>query len=343
MFVIALVAGAIVIIVTFIFNLFIKDRYGGVLNDQLSFLTNSIDKVMSLKELKEPKVSLVMERAHDKKYNKYKTSEYSLWKLDTSLTAINALLVSIVPIILIYISTKLIFKAQLSVGSMIMFVSIFRSFMNPLESISHMLTKLPMARKNIKMISYVLELEPEIIIENQSKVDSISEIELIDISFGYDRTLFKIENYKFDRNMHISGKNGSGKSSLLNLISFRYKSKGNILVNGLDSKILNQQDLRSKVFLATPTTYMHTGSIYEYITLGDKVAMEIFNANIVNYRLHSLLSDMDLTFEQQITQNGHNLSSGQRQMIILLRLFAFGYDLILLDEATENLDVKKIK
>ncbi len=343
LFLIASVAGATIIITTFIFNLFIKQKYGGVLNTQLDFLTHSIDQVMSLKELKEPIVAKTQERHHLRKYNNYKSSEYSLWKLDIGLSSLNGLLVSIAPILLVFISTKLIFTNSLSVGSMIMFVSIFRSFINPLESVSHMFTKIPMAKKNIKMISYVLELDAEQEEENKKQLIKIEELEMNNISFGYDRTLFKIKKYKFDRNIHISGKNGSGKSSLLNLISFRYEPIGELKVNKLDSKVFNKKDLRSKVFLATPSTYIHTTSIYEYITLGDKVAMEVFNANMVNYNLHSLLNDMGLSFQQEMVQNGMNLSSGQRQMIILLRLFAFGYDLILLDEATENIDAKKVK
>ena len=206
-----------------------------------------------------------------------------------------------------------------------------------------MIAKLPLAKKNLKLISYVLSLESYEKPENKKKLIKMVEIHLKNISFGYDRELFKIKDYIVDRNIHISGVNGSGKSSFLNLISGRYDFIGNMDINKLDYKNYDIRAIRSKVFMASPTTYMSSGSIYEYITLGNKDAIEIFNSNIEAYNLHKLFNDIGISFDQQISQNGQNLSSGQRQLIILMRLFAFGYDLVILDEAMENIDTKKVK
>ena len=343
MFAIAAAGGFAIVLVTGLFNLFIKEKYGQVLEDQLGFLTSSIDGVMSFKELREPIVGESFRLDQEKKYEKYKTSEYSLWKIDSTMSVINHLLSVLIPILLIYLSTNLIFDSKISVGSMVMFVSIFHSFVSPLESITHMIAKLPLAKKNLKLISYVLELESNKKVKNKKKLIKIVEIHLKDISFGYDRELFKIKDYTLDRNIHISGVNGSGKSSFLNLISGRYDFNGDMKINELDYKSYDINSIRSKVFMASPSTYMSSGSIYEYITLGNKDAIETFNSNIERYNLHKLFDDIGITFEQQLTQNGQNLSSGQRQLIILMRLFAFGYDIVILDEAMENIDSKKVK
>ncbi|WKX02784.1 Mbov_0121 family peptidase domain-containing ABC transporter [Candidatus Mycoplasma mahonii] len=343
MLLIIMVTGFFLMINTFILNLFIKDKYESILNKQLKFLTSSIDNIMSLDELKEPAISHYFKMNHTNDYFQYKKSEYSLWKIDTFLSAINQLIVSIIPIILIYIGTTYIFDDKLSVGSMIMFVSVFHSFINPLESLTHMLAKVPLAQKNLKLISYILGLDEEVVVTNGMDLFDLRAITLADIRFGYDRNILKINNFKIDNNLHITGKNGSGKSSFLNLISTRYRSGGTLTFNDIHKNQYHLEKLRSKIFLASPNTYLPATSIYEYITLGDKKATDIFNANIINYRLHSLMSDIGLTFEQQIIQNGINLSSGQRQLVILLRLFAFGYELILLDEALENVDNKKVQ
>ena len=343
MFAIAAAGGFTIVISTLIFNLFIKDKYSSVLEKQLDFLTLSIDSVMSFKELKEPVVAEANRLSHEKKYYGYKTSEYSLWKMDTAMNVLNNLLNMIMPILLIYISTTLVFDNKITVGSMVMFISLFHSFISPLESIAHMFTKLPLAKKNLKMISYVLSLEIKEHPKNKMKLKRIEEISLKNISFGYDRKLFDIKEYQFDRNIHLSGKNGSGKSSLMNIISGRYKFDGEMKVNSIDINTYSEDMFRERIFSASPTSYMQSGSIYEYITLGNKEAMEIFNSNMVAYNLHSLFDEIGLSFEQQIIQNGDSLSSGQRQLVILMRLFAFGYDVILLDEAMENIDSEKVK
>ena len=78
MFAIAAAGGFAIVLVTGLFNLFIKEKYGQVLEDQLRFLTSSIDGVMSFKELREPVVGESFRLDQEKKYEKYKTSEYSL-------------------------------------------------------------------------------------------------------------------------------------------------------------------------------------------------------------------------------------------------------------------------
>ena len=88
---------------------------------------------------------------------------------------------------------------------------------------------------------------------------------------------------------------------------------------------------------------MPNTNVLEWITLGDKDAIKTFLSNVSKYNLVSLLEKASISLESPLRNNASNISSGQKQIINILRLFAFKYELIILDEAFENVDRKNIK
>ena len=116
--------------------------------------------------------------------------------------------------------------------------------------------------------------------------------------------------------------------------------QGNIFINNEDDlKIINLNDFRQKIYINSNNIYFPNLTIVEFITLKNEKALNTLKNNIEKYNLIELLTYFNLFFDTKIEDGGMNLSSGQRQLINLLQLFCFSYDLILLDEAFENISI----
>ncbi len=327
---------------TIIFQLFIKEKYEPLLKCQMDYFANSIDNIMSLYELKEPKINDFLTTSHNDAYRTFKTKEFSIWTIATWQTLVSELIAMLTPIALTWISIKYVMHQELTIGSMMMFLAVFNSFINPVEQLCSLALSLPRERKHMNLLSYILNLKAEPKNEKGICIKKIKSIEFSLFEFGYDKPMFTIPFYKIKKNIHISGPNGSGKSTLLHIIASKYSGNGNIKYNDLDKDFINISNLRDQIYITHPMSYFPNTSIYEFITLNNQKAMKLFNENIVNFNLNKLMKQLGITFEQLIINNGENLSSGQKQLISILRLFAFKYSLVIIDEGVENIDKEKV-
>ena len=342
LFGLAFASGAFLALVTFIFNLFVKNKYDLILNSQLAYMVSSIDKIMSLEEIKNASYFHFLDQKHKFNYLKYKKTSFSIWKIRTFQNIVSELFNVIFPLVLTYFSVKYIFNNRFSIGSMVMFISIYSYFIGSLESITYFWMSYDLSKKNLKLLTFITNLEDEKTNFQGAKLVRIMNLKLQNFTFGYDQTILNIKDFQITENLHITGENGKGKSTLINVLGTLYFGKGKFLVNDLDLKNIDIERLRENIFLTKAKTYMPTTSIYEYITNNQQESREIFNQNIINYNLNKLMEDLNISFEMEISNNGANLSSGQRQMVNIMKLFAKKYQLILIDEGLENIDLKKV-
>ena len=201
----------------------------------------------------------------------------------------------------------------------------------------------------INRLSYVLFIENENTINRTSEIDKIKIIDFKDVSFAYtNKNLFNNKTINITDSTKIIGPNGSGKSTLLKLIYGLYDNyDGKILINGLELKDINLDKYREKIFFNVNNIYFPNEFIVDFITCKNEKALNNLKHNINKFHLTELLNYFNLSWTYKIEDGGVFLSSGQRQIINLLKLFCFDYDLILFDEAFENIssdvfpDIKK--
>lgn len=240
----------------------------------------------------------------------------------------------------------MIFDNKLTIGSMLLFLSVFHFFITPLLSLCDFGVKLNQNIKNLQLISYTINLPMEEINPNGLKLNELKSISLENVVFGYDQPLINIPSFSINSNIHIQSPNGTGKSTLLNILSGRLQTQGKVKYNTFEKEFYSLNHLRDQIFFSSPNTYLPSISLIEYITLNNQDALNRFQNNAKKYKLLDILQSLNLSLETRIENNGENLSSGQKQLVILLSLFAYQYKLIILDEALENLDdgiVKKLK
>ena len=341
------------LLVYFIFSLFLKikinKRYPKIIqnniflmeNNMEIFLNNIYSKNSFYKTQKLEEISNAIKNI--------KKDNFSFWNIINFKNIFTKLIFAIQQFIVIYIATKLIIVGTFSLGNLLLFNSIVLFLNSPIENLIELIVNWKISRMQINRLSYVLFIENENTINRTSEIDKIKIIDFKDVSFAYtNKNLFNNKTINITDSTKIIGPNGSGKSTLLKLIYGLYDNyDGKILINGLELKDINLDKYREKIFFNVNNIYFPNEFIVDFITCKNEKALNNLKHNINKFKLTELLNYFNLSWTYKIEDGGVFLSSGQRQIINLLKLFCFDYDLILFDEAFENIssdvfpDIKK--
>ncbi|MDW2926504.1 cysteine peptidase family C39 domain-containing protein [Mesomycoplasma ovipneumoniae] len=334
--------GIIYLFISIIVRKSISKNHQFLMEDQLNSLTSTNDMIFSLENLKRDDVYKNLKHQFDEKYYRYKKTEFNIWKKESYLSSFNNFLFSIAPILIVVISSFWIFDKKLSIGELLLFLSFFSFFINPLSSFVNIVTNLPIFLKEFELLNFVLNIEKETTGKYHQK---ISDIKLKDLSVSYykNKTLFYIEKIQIKENLHIIGKNGSGKSTFLRLLNQEIVYNGDFLINNLDLKYYDQNELRKRICYIKSQNYFPNISVLSFITNENPEKIQNLINNFQRFDIQEMLYEWQISLDSKFINNGSNFSSGQKQIIALLQLLTKDFDLILLDEAFENIDEKNFE
>ncbi|WP_341492195.1 Mbov_0121 family peptidase domain-containing ABC transporter [Mesomycoplasma ovipneumoniae] len=334
--------GIIYLFISIIVRKSISKNHQFLMEDQLNSLTSTNDMIFSLENLKRDDVYKNLKHQFDEKYYRYKKTEFNIWKKESYLSSFNNFLFSIAPILIVVISSFWIFDKKLSIGELLLFLSFFSFFINPLSSFVNIVTSLPIFLKEFELLNFVLNIEKETTGKYHQK---ISDIKLKDLSVSYykNKTLFYIEKMQIKENLHIIGKNGSGKSTFLRLLNQEIVYNGDFLINNLDLKYYDQNELRKRICYIKSQNYFPNISVLSFITNENPEKIQNLINNFQRFDIQEMLYEWQISLDSKFVNNGSNFSSGQKQIIAILQLLTKDFDLILLDEAFENIDEKNFE
>ena len=327
-------------IIIFYFKKNLHNKYPKLINNQIEitnknfeiFLNNIYSKNPEYQTLSINKVNDLLNAQKELNLSVLNTTNWN----KTTITFLNVL----EQILIMYIGINFFFSKNLSIGNLLLFNSLIMYIDLPIESLTNFLLNFKIMKQNIIRFEFIVFLSEEN--KNERCIQKISTIKINNLSFNYDdRKIFDNISLYLDQNIIIEGKNGVGKSTFLKLLYGLYDEyQGNIFINNEDDlKIINLNDFRQKIYINSNNIYFPNLTIIEFITLKNEKALNTLKHNIEKYNLIELLTYFNLFFDTKIEDGGMNLSSGQRQLINLLQLFCFSYDLILLDEAFENISI----
>lgn len=229
-------------------------------------------------------------------------------------------------------------KQQMTLGTVMLVYLLLSYMINPLMKMSVFIAM----HDELQIIfERYKEMLPEKR-ERKKKIKKIKSIELkhVSFSYGYTRPLFDHFQLKIERSLFIQGKTGSGKSTLLKLIMNQLQpTKGEIVINGIN---LQELDLNSyyshiKYLNKTPVFYkesLRTNIIFDRLFLEDKM-IELLHY----FMLDDLVNGLDLKLDEQ----GGFLSSGQGQLVMIIRALLSEPDVLILDEAFSNIDQERLQ
>lgn len=258
------------------------------------------------------------------------------------------LLSSSAQLIVLLFGIYLISTGQFSLGLLVSYISYCTNFYNPLRQLAALWTSFQVAMASWDRISQILLLETDLKqIEGVETSKSDTLLEFKDVHFSYDdsKEILHHVNLKFEKGKTYAliGPTGGGKTTTASLIARLYDAtKGTVFLNGKDIRSLSAETRTQKIGFILQEPFLFTGNVRENILYGnsqykdasdDELKQIIQDAN-----LDALLAIFDEGLNTQIISGSDSISLGQKQLIAFMRAVLRNPDLLILDEATANID-----
>lgn len=250
--------------------------------------------------------------------------------------------------IVLWFGSRNVFDEIISVGTLYIFSNYIRSFFDPIQELAEQFSTLQSSIASAEKIFTVMDEEefiPEV--ENPKQPDKIiGKIEFDHVSFAYDGENYVLKDVSFVINpgekVAFVGATGAGKSSILNLIGRYYDiQKGHIYIDGIDIRQLSKKQLRSAIGQMQQDVFIFEGDVAYNIRLNDdaitdaqvKAAAEYVNAS-------HFIEKLPQGYHEPVTERGATFSAGERQLLSFARTLAHNPSILVMDEATANIDTE---
>lgn len=250
--------------------------------------------------------------------------------------------------IVLCFGSRNVFDEIISVGTLYIFSNYIRSFFDPIQELAEQFSTLQSSIASAEKIFTVMD-EDEFIpeVENPKQPDKITgKIEFDHVWFAYDGENYVLKDVSFVINpgekVAFVGATGAGKSSILNLIGRYYDiQKGHIYIDGIDIRQLSKKQLRSAIGQMQQDVFIFEGDVAYNIRLNDdnitdaqvKAAAEYVNAS-------HFIEKLPQGYHEPVTERGATFSAGERQLLSFARTLAHNPSILVMDEATANIDTE---
>lgn len=250
--------------------------------------------------------------------------------------------------IVLWFGSRNVFDEIISVGTLYIFSNYIRSFFDPIQELAEQFSTLQSSIASAEKIFTVMD-ETEFIPEvaNPKEPDKIiGKIEFDHVWFAYDGENYVLKDVSFVINpgekVAFVGATGAGKSSILNLIGRYYDiQKGHIYIDGIDIRQLSKKQLRSAIGQMQQDVFIFEGDVAYNIRLNDdditdaqvKEAAEYVNAS-------HFIEKLPQGYHEPVTERGATFSAGERQLLSFARTLAHNPSILVMDEATANIDTE---
>lgn len=249
-------------------------------------------------------------------------------------------------VIIIVLGAMLTLKGDASIGLIVTFINFARLFFQPINQMSNIYNQLGLAFTGAERVMDILKQEPDI--KNSSHAKEIGAlngyVNMKNVSFGYDNDTIlnniNIEAFKGEK-VAIVGPTGSGKTTIINLLNRFYDIKsGEIYFDNLKIKDINIFALRKRIGIVLQNTILFSGTIKENLQFSKEDATdEEIECACTKANIHDYIINLPKGYDTEITSDSNIFSKGQKQLLSIARTILANPDILILDEATSNVDM----
>ena len=298
-------------------------------------------------------ISSRFNKINDEAMDAYYKAEYNAAMLYPTINLINNISLALVAvmggILYMYSQNGVILTTSaffITLGGVAQFVQYSRKFAGPINEFSNILHAIQSAFSAAERVFAVLDEAPEK--EDAHNAQDLKEVEgdvcLQNVTFGYtaDKTVLKnvTVNAKKGQTVAIVGPTGAGKTTIINLLMrfYDYQS-GEIRIDGIPSVSIKRADLRLAFNMVLQDTWLFCGTVYDNIVYGreDATPEEVYAA-AKSAKIDSYIRRLPNGYDTVLSDDGVNISKGQKQLITIARAFLSKAPILILDEATSNVD-----
>lgn len=334
-------------VIVFVFNKPIKNinRKQMENNAQLtSYLVESLNGIETIKSFNAERKSNI---ETEKKFVKFLKSIFKggwIYNLKDSLSGFVALVGGVV---ILWVGAYSVLNGEMTIGQLLAFNALLAYFLDPIKNLIELQPMMQTAIVASDRLGEILDLELEKSENEDKKIAPVTlkgtiEYKNVDFRYGTREIVLKNINLKVENGEKIAlvGESGSGKTTLMKLLLNLYKvEKGEILINGYNINDINMNYLRDRIAYISQDVFLFSGTIYENLTLGiENPNMEDVIEAAKMAKAHDFINLMPLRYETMLEENGANLSGGQKQRLAITRALLKKPDILIMDEATSNLD-----
>ena len=283
----------------------------------------------------------------------YYEADYYGCTMGPTVNFINNLSISLVMILggVLYLvsQNEIVDKASIffiTLGGVAQFVQYSRKFAGPINEFANILSELQSAFSAAERVFKILDEEPESAdVANALVLEDVEgRVEFENVVFGYtpEKTILKDISFVADpgKTIAIVGPTGAGKTTIINLLMRFYDvTDGKTTVDGTDAREITRKSLRQAYTMVLQDTWLFCGTIYDNIAYGREGATpEEVRAAAKAARIDSYIESLPDGYDTVLTDDGINISKGQRQLITIARAMISNSQMLILDEATSNVD-----
>ena len=242
-------------------------------------------------------------------------------------------------------------RLELTAGEIVAFYLYLSRFFNPVQNIADQLNQIQKATTSSERLFNLLDVQPESLDKpNPIHVDHfIGKIEFRNVWFAYENEEWILKNVSFviepKQTVAFVGATGAGKTTILSLIVRNYEiQKGQILIDDIDIADIEIKSLRKAVGQMLQDVFLFTGTIRTNITLhDDSFGDEEINKVCEYVNADKFINKLDKGLDEEVIERGENFSQGQRQLLSFARTVLHKPQILILDEATANIDTETEK